>query len=244
MNPCLAVSEIVFLSILPLGAQAPVHVDYTCPAEDVDAFGLTCSEDQPCAVYFEVSAVNSMGSRVFVAGDIHTATITLYGVLLSTDDGGASWEESIPRIKSAAFDQFQAISNRSWLSGHHIEPLPKDPFFLVTIDGGKTWRQRALFEETRFGSIAQFHFDAVTTGELIFDDSVGKTTHQELYATMSGGENWDLRQTSTKPLHLKATESQWIVTAATGSKTYLIERIVNGKKEAFARFLIHIGDCK
>jgi hypothetical protein len=62
---------------------------------------------------------------------------------------------------------------------------------------------------------------------------------------MTGGENWDIRQTSNKPLHLNASPvAQWSVSAAPGSKTYLIEHLVNGKKEAFARFLIHIGDCK
>ena len=116
---------------------------------------------------------------------------------------------------------------------------------MITTDGGKTWRQRPLFEETRFGSIAQFRFESPANGELIFDDSVGKATSQALYVTMTGGENWDIRQTSTTALHLKpARESGWSVSAPAGSKTYLIERSVNGKKEAIARFLIHIGDCK
>ncbi len=240
MKPCL----LPFL-IVPLLAQAPVHVDYACPPEDIDSFGLTCSEEQPCPVFFEVSSVDSFGSRIVVAGDIHTATTTLYGVLLTTEDGGASWAEAITRPRSTAFEQLQVIGNHGWLSGQRLEPLPKDPFFVITTDGGKNWRQRPLFEETRFGSIAQFHFDTILSGELIFDDSVGKATHQELYATMTGGDNWEIRQTSTKPLHLKPmNDTAWIVTAPPGSKTYFIEHVVNGKKETFAHFLIHIGDCK
>ena len=117
---------------------------------------------------------------------------------------------------------------------------------MITADGGKTWRQRPLFEETRFGSITQFWFDSPNNGELIFDDSVGKATNQELFATKTGGENWEVKQTSTKALHLPNARppATWIVSAASGSKTYLIEHVVNGKKETVARFLIHIGDCK
>jgi hypothetical protein len=240
VKPCL-----LLCCLVPLLAQAPVHVDYTCPPEDIDSFGLTCSEDQPCPVFFEVSAVESFGSQVFVAGDIHTATTTLFGVLLSTDDGGASWSEAVARLRSTAFEQFQVIENRGWLSGQRVEPLPKDPFFLITVDGGKSWRQRTLFEESRFGTIAQFWFDTPDSGQLIFDDSVGKATNQELYGTMTGGENWEIKQKGTKALHLAARpDTRWKVSAPTGSTTYLIERTVNGKKETVARFLIHIGDCK
>jgi hypothetical protein len=241
VKPCL-----LFLSIIPLLAQPPVHVDYACTAEDIDSFGLTCSEDQPCPIFFEVSAVEAFGSRIFVAGDIHTGTTTLYGVLMSTEDGGASWNESIQRLRSANFEQFQWIGEHGWLSGQRLEPLPKDPFFLITTDGGKNWRQRPLFEESRFGSITQFWFESPTAGELVFDNSVGKTVSQELYGTMTGGENWDIKQTSTKALQLKPhpKETAWSVSAPSGSKTYLIEHNINGKKEAVARFLIHIGDCK
>ncbi len=237
---------LLLIFLAPLFAQPSVHVDYTCTAEDVDSFGLTCSEEQPCAVFFEVSAVDSIGSQVLVAGDIHTATTTLYGVLLSTDDNGASWSESIPRLRSTAFEQFQILADHGWLSGQRVDPLPKDPFLMITTDGGKAWRQRPLFEETRFGSIAQFWFSSPGSGELIFDDSVGKITNQELYSTMTGGEKWEVKQKSTTPLHLKAArpEATWKITAAPGSATYLIEHIVNGQKQTVARFLIHIGDCK
>jgi hypothetical protein len=241
VKPCLIV-----LFLAPLFAQQSVHVDYTCTPEDIEFFGLTCSEDQPCPIFFEVSSVDSSGNTVFVAGDIHTATTTLYGVVLSTEDGGATWNESIARLKSTAFEQFQMIDNHGWLSGQKLEPLPKDPFFMITSDGGKNWRQKPLFEDTRFGSITQFWFDTPLSGQLIFDDSVGKSTQQELYSTMTGGEGWEIKQTSTKALQIKAAKPNpmWTVTTAPGSKNYLIERTVNGRKETVARFLIHIGDCK
>jgi hypothetical protein len=239
-------------SLLQMAAQAPapqaaVHVDYSCPAEDVESFGLTCSEDRPCPVFFEVSAVEALGYSVFVAGNIHTASTTLYGVVLSTDDGGVSWSESIPRLRSTTFEQFQFIQNHGWLSGGKLEPLPKDPFLMITTDGGKTWHQKPLFEETRFGSILQFWFDSPTAGQLVFDESVGKATKQVLYSSMTGGENWEIKQTSRKALELKTERGNtaaWTVTTPPGSKNYLIERTVNGRKETLAKFLVHIGDCK
>lgn len=229
-----------------LFAQSAVHVDYACTQEDVDSFGLSCSEDQPCPVFFEISAVDSFGSHIFVAGDIHTATTILYGVLLSTDDGGASWSEAIPRRRGTAFEQFQIIGNNGWLSGHEVDSLSKDPFFLITTDAGKSWHEKALFDDSRFGSIAQFWFDTPATGQLIVDDSVGKTIDQELYATNTGGEGWELREKSTSALHLKTPRPAptWVATAASGSPHYVIERNATGRKEPFARFLIHIGDCK
>jgi len=240
------------LCLVPLLAQSPaergmVHVDYTCTAEDIDSFGLACTEERSCPIFFEVSAVDSAGSSVFVAGDIHTATTTLYGVLLSTEDGGASWSEAIPRLRSTAFEQFQFRQDHGWLSGQRLEPLPKDPFLMITTNGGKDWHQRPLFEETRFGSIAQFWFDSASAGQLIFDASVGNRTKQELYSTMTGGESWEIKQTSSKLLQLKTgrgSGSGWTVTTPPGSKAYLIERNAGGRKETLARFLIHIGDCK
>lgn len=236
--------KLALFFILPLAAQQ-VHVDYTCTAEDIDAFGLSCSEQRPCPIFFEVSAVDAIGSTVFVAGDIHTATTTLYGVLLSTDDGGVSWNEAIARLRSTAFEHMQVRGDHAWLSGQKLEPLPKDPFLLITTDGGKDWHARPLFEESRFGSITQFWFDSATAGQLIFDASVGKDVKQELYATMTGGENWEIKQTSPKALKLAGTHaSAWTAAAPAGSKTYLIERGAGARKETLARFLIHIGDCK
>ena len=238
--------RLLFCCLVPLFAQPPVHVDYTCTAEDIDSFGLSCSEDRPCPVFFEVSAMDSFGPHLFVAGDIHTSTTTLYGVLLSTDDGGASWSEAIARPRSTAFEEFQIIGSRGWLSGQRVEPLPKDPFFLITTDEGKTWKQKPLFEETRFGLISQFWFGSPESGELIFDDSVGKATNQELYGTMNGGEGWEVKQKSTKALHLAGARANanWKISAPSGSTSYLLEHLANGQKQTVARFLIHIGDCK
>ena len=189
MKPCL-----LLLSLVPIFAQAPVHVDYTCTQEDFDSFGLTCSEPQPCAVFFEISAVDAFGSRIVVAGDIHTATTTFYGVLLTTEDGGDSWYEPSRACVPPRSNSFN--HRRTRLAQRTTPGTAAEGSILPDHDpkAEKTGAQRPLFGETRFGAIAHFRFESALTRRLIFDDSVGKATHQELYATMNGGENLEMRQ--------------------------------------------------
>ena len=234
---------------LALAAQAQVRVEYGCPAEDIESFGLACSADDPCAVFLELSSVEALGSRLFLAGNLHTASTTLYGILLMSDDGGKTWTEPHRRIRSAALEQIQFIDfEYGWVSGQLVEALPKDAFMLLSSDGGKTWRHRPLFEETRIGSIAQFWFDSRTTGELVFDRSQGSTTRHELYESMTGGESWSVKEVSNTPIRLKKARSKddntWRVRADSASKTYRIEHRGSEKWETVAAFLIRVADCK
>jgi hypothetical protein len=231
-----------------LAAQEPVRLEYTCPPADVDSFGLTCSPEDPCPVFLELASVESAGSQLFVSGNLHTATTTLFGVLLSSGDAGKTWMEPVPRVRSAELEQIQFSDLQTgWISGWRIEPLPKDAFLLLTTDGGKTWRQRPVFEETRFGSIAQFWFESSTTGELVFDRSQGNTTLQELYESHTGGESWEPKQISKTAIRLKNTKPSavWRVRADAPTKTYRIERrTADNKWESITSFVIEIAECK
>jgi photosystem II stability/assembly factor-like uncharacterized protein len=244
----LRVPAVLLASTLMLAAQ-PVRVEYACPAEDVESFGLACSADDPCPVFLELASAESAGSRLFVSGNLHTATTTLYGILLASEDGGKTWTEPVPRLRNGAFDQIQFVDLQTgWIGGQRNDPLPRDAFLLLTGDGGATWRQRPLFEETRFGSIAQFWFDSRNTGELVFDRSQGNQTLQELYETMTGGESWIPKEVTRSAIRLRKARPRenaaWRVRADAASKTYHIERRVGDKWESVASFLIAIGDCK
>jgi photosystem II stability/assembly factor-like uncharacterized protein len=163
-----------------------------------------------------------------------------------SDDGGKTWSEPHRRLRSSALEQIQFLDfEHGWIGGHLLEPLPKDPFMLLTTDGGKTWRQRPLFEESRYGSIAQFWFDSPATGELVFDRSQGGTKRYELYETMTGGESWSPKETSNAPIRLKkaASDSAWRARADARTKTYRIER-AGANAESVASFDIHVVDCK
>jgi hypothetical protein len=232
-----------------LRAQAPVRVAYACPAADIDSFGLTCSEDDPCTVLLELGAIQSAGARLFVTGNLHTSSLTLYGVLLASEDGGKTWAEPHKRIRAGALDQIEFLDLQyGWITGDILEPLPKDPFLLITNDGGATWRERPLFEESRFGSIAEFGFESRSAGELIFDRSQGATKRYERYQTNTGGDEWTPIETSTSVLHLKKPPpkvvSAWRVRADGPSKAYRVETGSGADWRAVATFPVEVASCK
>ena len=143
--------------------------------------------------------MEGVGSTIFAAGNLHTLTTTLYGVLLMSGDGGKTWTEPNPRIEGAALDQVQFPDfQHGWASGVTVEPLARDPFFLVTADGGKTWRRRPLFNETRYGSIQQFWFDSAKSGQLIFERSQGSASVYEIYETANGGDTWTIKEAGSQ----------------------------------------------
>jgi hypothetical protein len=232
---------------LARAADPPVKIEYACPAEDIESFGLSCSSEDPCAVFLELSSVEAVGATLFLAGNLHTQSATLYTVLLASEDGGKTWTEPVKRMRAAALEQIQFIDfSNGWISGQIIEPLPRDPFLLLTTDGGKTWRQRPIVEESRFGSIAQFWFESKTTGELVLDHAERGAVRHEIYQSSTGGESWEVRESTTKPVTLKGLKEQstWRVRADGVSKSYHLERRASANWELVASFAIHVADCK
>jgi hypothetical protein len=235
---------------LPLGAQDATHLEYSCPAADVDKFGLTCSEDEPCDVFLELASAEGLGSTIFAVGNLHTVTTTLYGVLLMSGDGGRTWTEPAPRIEGAALDQVQFPDfQHGWASGVAEEPLARDPFFLVTADGGKTWRRRPLFPETHYGSIQQFWFDSAKFGQLIFERPRGAASVYEIYETSNGGDTWTIKESGSRNATLAKAPAKdsatWRVRTDVPSKTNRIERrTARGAWETVASFAVRAGVCK
>lgn len=222
-------------------AQAPVEVQYACPAEDIDSFGLSCAPEEPCPIFLELAAVESAGAKLFVTGNLHTESTTLYGILLASEDGGRTWTEPVPRMRAASFEQIQFIDlAHGWISGQIIEPLPRDPFLLITADGGKTWKQKSVFDDSRFGSIAQFWFDSLDTGRLIVDHSGA----HDVYETHTGGESWEMEQSSNQAVTLKGRRLESNLRLRADGKVFHLERRGDGSWEAVTRFKIHVTDCQ
>ena len=55
----------------------PMLAPFQCTEEDIQSFGLSCSEEEPCPIYLELSAFEPVGNQLFAAGNIHSAASTL-----------------------------------------------------------------------------------------------------------------------------------------------------------------------
>jgi len=242
-----AALAVLSLAIKLSAADAPVKIDYICSAEEIDKFGLPCSPDEPCPVFLELSSVESTGVRLFVSGNVHTQSATLYGLLLASEDGGKTWTEPAKRIPASALDEIQFFDLATgWVSGERLESLPRDPFVLLTTDGGKTWRDRPVFDDSRVGSISQFWFESKTEGELVVDHPEHGTIRHQVLQSNTGGESWEMKESTTSAVKLKGKkdEMSWRVRADSASRTFRLERRSGSSWELVASFLIHIADCK
>jgi hypothetical protein len=228
----------------------PLIVDYRCGEEDIRLAGLSCTIEDPCPVFLELASVEAVGNRIFAAGNIHSSTTTLYSVLLASDDAGKTWREPHERIRLAGLDRIQFIDfETGWVSGEVQHPLPRDPFLLATIDGGKTWQAHPIFAEPQFGSIVDFWFRSRNNGNLVIDrERTGESGRSELYETPNAGETWMLRQTSDRLIELMRASPEanadWRLRADAASKSYRIERRAGDGWRSIAAFSVSIGVCK
>jgi photosystem II stability/assembly factor-like uncharacterized protein len=224
-----------------------VKLAFDCAPEETRELGLTCTEDQPCAVYLELAAVESTGLRLLLTGNLHTENTTLYGILLSSDDGGKTWTEPVKRTRNTALDQIEFLDFQTgWVSGVSLEPFTRNPFLLLTTDGGKLWQQRLVVEDQKFGSISQFHFDSKTHGRLIVDTSQGRNKRQELYESNTGGESWELKEVSAAIASVAGPAKDRTMRVRTDGPAglYRVERGSGRVWETVASFVIRVADCK
>ena len=229
----------------------PMLLPFQCTNEDLHSAGLSCTEEEPCQTFLELSATALAGTRIFAAGNLHTDSVTLYSVLLASDDGGRTWTEAHERIRSAGLDHIQfQNAEKGWISGEELSPLPQNPFLLVTTDGGKNWTVRPILNEAtedRFGTVQQFYFADNNVGNLIVDRGQGSEGRYTLYESPDGGENWLIQRESNKPLSVKvpsAVPAEWRIRVDAGSKSYHIERRQGERWSPVAAFLVKLDPCK
>ena len=232
-----------------VNAGAPMLVGFQCTALDMERTGLSCSAEEPCAVYLEVASVASSGIRVFAAGNIHTSNATLYSVLLGTEDNGQTWREVHERLPGVGLDHLQfSGADTGWSSGISLAPLPQDPFLLLTTDGGRNWRPHPVFNETRFGAIRQFYFEDKRAGELVIDHGPGSGGDRyELYESNDGSETWNIRESNLKPIQLKRApkgEGEWRVRADAATKSFHVEHRQRDNWLGIGAFQVNLGACK
>jgi hypothetical protein len=230
----------------------PMVVPFECAEQDMQLAGLACTEEAPCPVYLELDAVAAAGDHLFAAGNLHSSAVTLFSILLASEDGGRTWREPPERVRFAGLDKLQFLdAETGWAAGEKLSPLPQDPFLLLTTDGGKSWRPRTVFSESadnKLGAIQQFAFAARDSGSLIVDRGSGADGDRyELYESPDAGESWSFRQSSQKPLTLRrpATPSTtWRVRADSRTKAFHVERRQGERWTSVASFAVTIGACK
>jgi hypothetical protein len=226
----------------------PLRLPFECTEADTEAAGLSCSEEHPCPVYLELAGVEAAGNKVFLAGNLHTPNTTLYSILLASDDSGKTWSEPMPRLRSSGLDQIQFFDfENGWISGANLQGAPRDPFLLITTDGGKTWRQRPIFEESRVAAIERFWFESREIGTLLIDARLDNDRH-ELYETRTGGESWAARQSSVKPIpfphNFDASAAAWRLREDAATHSNVIEKSLGDHWHTMASFLVDAGACK
>ena len=222
---------------------------FHCTDEDMLWAGLSCTEENPCPIYLELSTATAQGTRIVTAGNLHTASVTLYTVVLVSDDGGRNWTEAHERIRGSGLDHIQFLdSDTAWVSGLTLFPLPQDPFLLLTTDGGKTWRQRTISGDSHPGAIQQYFFSSRTDGVLLIDRGAAETGDRyERFVSSDGGESWTIQEESTKPLKLQKVDvpsGDWRLRADGPTQSYHLERRQGTRWADVSAFAVKIGTCK
>jgi hypothetical protein len=230
----------------------PMKVGFVCENEDLAAAGMTCSDDSPCPVYLELSSVSAAGKKLSLAGNLHGPASTLYSVLMASDDDGATWKEPAGRIPGAALDQVQLFdATHGWAAGETQVPLARDPFFLITSDGGASWRQQALAEDADaggVGAVQRFWFDSTDHGEVIVD--AGRTAsggRYALYESRTGGASWTIVSKTLQMPRLRRAASVENVDYRLGSDSkthaYVVEKREGERWTKLASFLVQVASC-
>lgn len=245
----------VFSLLLALAAfadaQTPVRTPAACTLEAVQKLDLSCSAEEPCPLYLELTDAEIVAERIVLAGNIHTADATLESLLLVSDDSGKTWTEAHARIPGAALTTIQFLDfEAGWISGHVLQPDARDPFLMITSDGGKTWRKRPVYSEAKTGSIEHFRFNSRTSGHMTVDRGrAGENgLRYELWESFTGGDGWNIKQVDSKPIPFpggdRAAVKPLRIRADAGSKSFRVEKQDGRQWHTLASFTVAVGQCK
>jgi hypothetical protein len=236
-------------------AGKAVAVPFTCDNALLESLEVECSPRRPCPVYLELSSMESIGTRILLTGNLHTTAQTLQSILLMSEDSGKTWTEPIERARAGVLEhvQFFDFAN-GWVTGQTVQGLARDPFVLVTRDGGRTWRKVMLWNESKIGSIDALRFTSAEKGKLVVDRrGAGEDQRWELYESSSGGAAWNVLELSTRKFSLMqpgeaatgaGEERSTRLRADAATKAYRVETRKGREWRTLAAFAIQLPACK
>ncbi|MGO9240795.1 MAG: WD40/YVTN/BNR-like repeat-containing protein [Bryobacteraceae bacterium] len=225
----------------------PIVLQAACADAELNDFGLICSAEEPCPLYLELASIEAAGAKVFIAGDFHTETETLWSVLLVSADQGRTWSEAQARMRRVALDQMQfPDAATGYVAGRSAGSLARDPFLLRTTDGGQSWKRLPLFEDGAVGLIESLHFESATQGAVEVDRGRPGAGRYEILESMTGGDAWTVRETgATRPrITAVAPAADWRISVAAASKALRIERRQGEAWRKAAEFAVAAGACR
>jgi hypothetical protein len=229
----------------------PLRLPLACRAGDFEAAAIECTEEEPCRVFLELTAVDATGPKIVLVGNLHTSFATLASLALTSEDAGSTWHEPLKRMPATGFESVQLLNERQgWIAAQPEGQIAADPFLLATSDGGANWQRLPIWsEEGRSGILQQFNFDSGQHGFALIDRSQSGTADAgyELYESPNGGLTWMLREVSPKPITPKWTArrtTDWRLREDSRAKTYELERRVGDGWQRMANFLTDLGGCK
>ena len=222
------------------------RVPLSCRVAELEAANIHCSEDEPCRVFLELTAVEAIGAKILVGGNLHTPRATLSSIALWSDDSGATWREPTARIPAAGFESIQFLNDQhGWIAVQPQDQYPHDPYLLATTNGGQNWEPQRIFsEEGRQGLLQHFYFDSKEHGWVLIDRS---SEGFETYETLNAGRSWMLRETSSRPITPKwavKRASEWRLRENAKLRTYELERRMGETWRRVANFPTEVGVCK
>ncbi len=229
----------------------PIVLPFECTNDDIAWFAMSCTAAVPCPIYLQLNSVQPVENKLFLSGSLHNGSATMYSVLLASEDGGLSWTEPHERLRGASLDRiFFYDAEHGWVSGHVMDFEPRDPFFLLTTDGGKIWRRRNIFDDTRVAVVDKFWFDSARSGVVLIDrlhpNEAG--ARYERFETMTGGESWMIREVSAQPIRVReplvaAPDREWRLRADKQSGSWLLQHRQPDGWAVVASFGIEVTRC-
>jgi photosystem II stability/assembly factor-like uncharacterized protein len=232
-----------------VSAKGPILIPNRCTEVELENYGIHCSEAEPCDTFLDISSAEMNNSVIVLAGNLHNGAATMQSILLVSEDEGATWKEAFRRLPGATLEGIQFIDfNHGWLAGHATISLPRDPFILLTNDGGRNWRKVDLFAESRVGVVENFVFTTARNGWVLVDNKgSGEAGRYELYKTATGGNSWTLSEINDRiPRAATAERPPSAAIRVRGEAkrgVLVVERAEGAKWRKVAEFRLKLEDC-